>query len=261
VPAPTIATFPDPEALARAAAERLVALCAAAVRERGAAHVALAGGATPRRLYERLPAEAVAGGLDWARVHLWFGDERCVPPDHAESNYGMVRDALLASIPAPGPRVHRMEAERSNLWLAAAEYARLLRREVPAGPDGTPALDLVLLGLGADGHTASLFPGTCILRDHRNVGPVYVPRLKSWRISLTLRVLNGARHVLFLVAGADKSDAVRAVLGGASGGEPLPAARVTPAGNLEWYLDEAAASGLIQSTYYAGPRMNTDTDG
>jgi 6-phosphogluconolactonase len=241
---PTILTFPDLEALARAAARRFVEVCARALAERGSAHVALAGGSTPRRAYRALAAEGATTGLDWTGVHLWFGDERRVPPDHPDSNYRMVAESLLAGLPAPGPTVHRMPAERADLRLAAAEYAGEIARAVPAGPAGTPSLDLVLLGLGADGHTASLFPGTCILHDPRHASAVYVPRLRTWRLSLGLPVLNGARHAVFLVAGADKAEAVRRVLRPAPGETPLPAQRVRPAGSLEWYLDAAAASAL-----------------
>jgi 6-phosphogluconolactonase len=240
----TITVFPDPDALARAGAERVRAACAEALDSRGVAHLALSGGSTPRALYRRLTDPKVSGGLDWGRVHLWLGDERCVPPDHPDSNYHMVTESLLTRLPAPGPMVHRVEAERSSVWVAAADYARALAQEVPSGDRGLPALDLVLLGLGTDGHTASLFPGTCILHDHRIVAAVYVPRLRAWRVSLTLPVLNASRQVLFLVSGAEKAEAVRQVLRGSADATALPAGRVRPAGTLEWYLDAAAAAGL-----------------
>lgn len=234
---PLVHTFDDPRALARAVAARVLDLSAEALAAREVFHLALAGGGTPRQAYAE-----IADRLDWSRVHLWFGDERHVPPDHAESNYRMVLETLLGRVPDPGPTVHRMPAERAALRLAAAEYAAELARTLPAGEDGVPRLDLVILGMGADGHTASLFPGTCILRDHRWAAAVYVPRLKAWRMSLTLPVINAARHVLFLVSGADKAQAVRQALEDPPTPTPLPAARIRPAGTLEWYLDAEAAS-------------------
>jgi 6-phosphogluconolactonase len=240
----TVTTFADAEALARAAAARIVEICRETLAEHPHAHLALAGGSTPRRTYEVLATEPLARQVDWPRVHLWFGDERHVPADHPDSNYRMAARALLDRLPPPGPVAHRMPAEREDLRLAAAGYAEELTRTVPPGPGGAPALDLVLLGLGADGHTASLFPGTCVLHDDRAVAAVYVPRLLAWRMSLGLGVINAARHVLFLVAGADKAEAVGRVLRPAPGERKPPAARVAPAGTFEWYLDVAAASAL-----------------
>lgn len=240
----TLMILPDPEALAQAAAVRFMALAAAAIDARGVAQVALAGGRTPRLLYQCLAVAPLARVLDWSRVELWFTDERAVAPDHPESNYRMVRETLLDGLSPLGPRVRRMQGEGADLPWVAAEYAADLRRALPAGPDGRPVLDLVLLGLGSDGHTASLFPGTAILAEQGDVGLVYVPRLGSWRLSLTFGVLNAARAVLFLVSGTDKADVIGQVLGGTPVDEPLPAGRIAPAGRLEWYLDAAAAANL-----------------
>lgn len=235
---PTPQVFDDPEALAQAAAARVAALVQEAIRERGRCHLALAGGNTPRALYRRLARLP----LDWSAVVVWFGDERCVPPDHPDSNYRMAREALLDHVSVPADQVHPMDARLDRLWMEVGAYASLLRREAPADPGGHPRLDVVLLGMGADGHTASLFPGTCALHDRRPVAATYVPRLKAWRMTLTLPTLNAARNVLFLVAGADKAGALAAALGR---GERPPAGRVAPAdGALEWLVDRAAASRL-----------------
>ncbi len=237
----------DTEATVAAVARRIADILAAAARERGRATMALAGGNTPRRLYEVLAQPPHGDSIPWPRVHLFLGDERCVPPDHPDSNQRMVRESLLAALPAQ-PVFHPMPAHEEDLAWAAAAYGGLLGREAPAGTGGLPQLDVVLLGMGEDGHTASLFPDTPVLEEERTVAEVWVPRLEAWRLSLTLPVINAARHVLFLTTGAAKAEALESILG--HGADPrLPASLVQPAdGELEWYLDAAAASRLEPPT-------------
>jgi 6-phosphogluconolactonase len=214
------------------AAERLAAVAS------GGGHIALSGGSTPRAAYER--AARIAG--DWSRATLWFGDDRCVSPDHEHSNYAMVRAAMLDRLAGPVPDIRRVEGERPPAD-AAALYARALEEAF----DGAPELDLALMGLGPDAHTASLFPGDAALgEDDRPCVAVEVPGMAPLvpRVTMTLPVFNAAREVLFLVAGADKAEAVRR----AFAGPPAPDApgslvRPTP-GVLTVLLDEAAASEL-----------------
>lgn len=244
---PTVRTVADAGEVARAAAEELVDAAARAVAERGRATVALAGGSTPQRLY-RLLADGSApfrARLPWDRIHVFFGDERHVPPDHPDSNYRAAREALLAHVTVAS--VHRMRGELPDPAAAAAGYEAELERffALSAAADPPPRLDLVLLGLGADGHTASLFPGSAALEERRRwVLAPFVERLGTHRITLTLPVLDRAREVVFLVSGSDKADALARVL--APGEAPAaPAARVRPeAGAPIWIVDHAAAARL-----------------
>ncbi|MFZ5918870.1 MAG: 6-phosphogluconolactonase [Chloroflexota bacterium] len=237
-----VLVYPDVDALARAAAVRVAAVASGAVRARGRFCVALAGGSTPRALYTLLASETFAPRLDWARVHVFWGDERCVPPDDAGSNYRLAWETLLEHVPLPVGNIHRVRGE----WpchKAAAAYSA----EMQAFFDALfPCFDLVLLGLGEDGHTASLFPGSVALDETvRSVVAVtanYAGR-PAQRVTLTLPAINAARQVLFLVAGMAKAAIVQAVLEKANG--PLPAQRVRPvSGELAWLLDAAAANRL-----------------
>lgn len=243
----TVLRVPDADAAARAAAEVFTAAARAAADGRGRFTVALAGGATPRALY-RLLAEPRAGFRDripWDRVHVFFGDERHVPPDHPDSNFRMAREALLDHVPAAS--VHRLRGELPDAGAAAAEYQAELARAFGLPAEGPPpALDLVLLGLGVDGHTASLFPGSDALLERRRwVAAPFVERLGAHRLTLTLPTLDRAREVLFVVVGAEKAGAVGRVLAPAAGDPPPPAARVRPeAGPARWIVDAAAASRL-----------------
>lgn len=239
----------DAAATVAAAAACWEAVTAAAIRERGVCHVALAGGSTPRALYELLASPSWRSRIDWRRSHVWFGDERCVPPDHSDSNYRMAREALLAHIDIDAERIHRIPGE-TEPERAAREYEDALRRTVPAADGDVPALDLMLLGLGADGHVASLFPGTDILSERGDlVGAVWVPKLDAWRISLTLPVINAARRVMLLVIGSAKSDIVaQAIAPEADEHADHPVNRVQPSAGVDWYLDRAAAAGLGPET-------------
>ncbi|HWO56844.1 MAG TPA: 6-phosphogluconolactonase [bacterium] len=229
---PDFQVFPDRAALAAAAAAHILDVAGAAIDRGGICRVALSGGQTPEPVYRLL----VSARIDWYRVHLFWTDERCVPPDHPESNYGMARRALLDHVPAPPGNVHRIHGEDPPAQ-AAADYERQLRDHFGAP---LPRFDLILLGLGADGHTASLFPNSTALREHKRlVTPVQHPATGQWRVTLTLPSLNAAVSVAVLASGADKAEAVRQTR---SGSEPsLPLAQVHPAdGHLRWFVDRAA---------------------
>jgi 6-phosphogluconolactonase len=226
--------YADAAELARAAAEHFVAHAAEAITARSRLLVALAGGSTPRATYTLLATGQFASRIDWPRVHVFWGDERCVPPDHADSNYRMAHEALLAHVPIPVENVHRIVGELDPAQAAAAYEEEL---ESTLGADGR--LDLVLLGMGSDGHTASLFPGTAALKEQeRWVVENYVEKLKSWRITLTLAAINAARQATFLVGGSSKAEPLARI----RAGEGLPAGLVQPVGgDLIWLVDREAA--------------------
>lgn len=235
--------FADAEQVARAAAEFMVARARQALNRHGEFNLALAGGRTPRRLYELLASPDYRGRIDWSRVWVYFTDERAVPPDHPDSNYGMIRAVLLDHVAVPAEQVARMEGEAGDLDAAAGRYARRLER-LPRSIGNVPELDLVLLGLGTDGHTASLFPGSPVL-DERERWVAAVDGPAGRRLTLTLPVLNHARELMFLVTGGEKADIVRAVLGPGPGGRRChPVQYLEPRGVVHWYLDAEAARGL-----------------
>jgi 6-phosphogluconolactonase len=239
----------DAEALADAAAELVVDCAAAAIAAHGRFVLALAGGSTPRALYENLARDPWRERIDWARVHVVWGDERAVPPDHAQSNYRMAREVLLDHVPVPPGQVHRIPGEIAPDAAALAYEAELRAvlglHDAPGTPAG--ALDLALLGLGADGHTASLFPGRPTLHErHRWVLADDVDGRGTWRISLTPPCLNAATTVVFVVAGDAKAAVVHQVLDGEPGGDPLPAQLIAPPSRLVWMLDRAAAARLAR---------------
>ena len=225
----------SPAAVAQVAAKRLVEL-----RPKS---VALSGGSTPRALYELLaePAEPFREQIAWGDIDFFFSDERHVPPDHPDSNYRMANETLFTRVPAPPHRVHRIPAENPIAVRAAEEYEAGLRNFFGAA---RPAFDLLLLGLGEDGHTASLFPGSPALREtERLVAAPWVEKFSAYRITLTLPVLNNAGSVIFLVTGASKANILEKVLEGGPNSEGFPAHAVQPAsGNLLWLVDEAAAA-------------------
>lgn len=253
-PRPRIAVADTPAALAEAAALMIVETAREAVSVRGRFTIALAGGATPRETYSRLARSSLRESMPWDRTWIFFGDERAVAPDHRESNFRMAHEALLGSVPVPSAQLFRMRGEAKDQDAAAAEYAEAMLKVFEAAPDEPPRLDLVLLGLGIDGHTASLFPNSPALRETArwavavHAAAAAIPR----RLTLTLPVFNAARHVTFLGAGGEKAKVVRAVLEGRNigpaNGEALPAALIQPrAGALEWRLDRAAAALLDAS--------------
>lgn len=225
------------------AANHIVSRIQSVLEGNPACHLALAGGDTPRGLYSVLAQEPYRGQIEWQRLHLYFGDERCVGPEHHESNFRMVRENLLQQVPVPESNIHRIIGELPPEQ-AAADYARTIASQLPH-ISGLPQFDLVLLGMGRDGHTASLFPRTPILNEtQRTVAPVFVERMNSWRISLTLPVLNNAAEIMLLVTGEKKADVLRHVLQNIPHAEPLPVQRLTNGGRIHWFIDLAAAKQL-----------------
>jgi len=230
--------FADLDALSRAAVEDLAAIAGEAIAARGACHIALSGGSTPKRLFQLL-ASLGKRALPWDEIVLWWGDERTVAPDHADSNYRMTRETLID--PLGLTRVHRIEAERDPEDAAAA-----YEDELKTALGVPPVLDLVWLGMGPDGHTASLFPGSPALAETKRLvvaNPVDSPLTKgpATRITLTLPAINAARHVRFLVAGTDKAETLAAVIAGPR--DTYPSQMISSA-DLVWFVDEAAASRL-----------------
>lgn len=231
--------------VARNAARRFVDWAWQAIARDGHFHVALSGGSTPRELYRLLATNEYRVQVDWPRVHLFWGDERAVPPDHPDSNYGVVRRELLLRVPIPPVNVHRMEAEDPNIGAAAQRYEETMRQVMSMDDRGIPRFHLVLLGMGADGHTASLFPGSKMLREtSRWVSTPMVAKLGMRRMTLTLPVLDAARRVLFLVTGGDKAARLREVLC-TEPQPPLPAQMVQPRFGERLFLVDRAAAELL----------------
>ena len=241
---------PNREALFEAAAERFATAAALAIRTSGRFHLALSGGSTPRGLYALLARDPHAARVAWSRVHVFWGDERCVAPQDPASNQRMAREALLDHVPLPSAHVHPIRGEE-NPTTAAARYEQALR-EAFATPVGPPRsapgarFDLVLLGLGDDGHTASLFPGGPAVQEVRRwVVAEQIEKLSAWRVTLTPLVINAASEVIFLVSGRAKAAILRRVLCGPREPDRLPAQAISPReGELRWLIDAAAASAL-----------------
>ncbi len=234
--------YADTNQLAHAAAELFVALSKPAIVEQGRFTVALSGGSTPKALYQLLARESYASQIEWAHVHIFWGDERCVPPDHPDSNYRMTREALLQYVPLLTENIHPLHGDIDPAQ-ASAEYEQQLRMFFG---NGLPVLDLILLGMGDDGHTASLFPGTAAIHEqNRWVIGHYIEKLESWRLTLTPLVLNAAENVAFLVAGKSKAERLREVLKGPFQPDVLPSQVVKPTnGHLFWMVDEESAALL-----------------
>lgn len=242
---PDVRRLTTPQELFAAAAEEFVHAVTEAVAQRGRFTVALSGGSTPRNLYTLLATNARTS-LPWDKMFFFWGDERHVPPDDPESNYRMAEEAMLSKVPVAAGNVFRIPAENPDAAAAAEQYEQTLRKFFSTETTVVPRFDLVLLGMGPDGHTASLFPETAGLQEEsRLVIANWVEKFKTSRITLTLPVLNAARCVLFLVGGADKAPAARAVLESDAPGEKYPSKLVQPSdGKLIWMLDRAAASEL-----------------
>jgi 6-phosphogluconolactonase len=239
---PAVSTTPDLAALSEAAAGFWVQCAADAISRRGRFAIALTGGSTPRRLYELLAAAPWNARIDWAGCHAFWGDERMVPPDDSHSNFLLAQSTLLAHVPIPSRQIHRAPTEAGDPATVAAAYEADLRAFFALSPSEWPRFDLVLLALGADGHVASLFPGSPTLDETQRLVVASPPgRLPPPldRVTLTLPVLNAARAVAFLVSGSDKAPALGRALAGEA---DLPAARVNPVdGALRWFVDVAAA--------------------
>jgi 6-phosphogluconolactonase len=238
----SVSILDDPVALAGAAADWILDAAARSIRAAGRFTIALAGGSTPRQTYQALAAAPRRERADWARWEVFFGDERAVPPEDPSSNYRLARETLLDHVSIPPTRVHRMEAERPDFEAACGDYANALAAACPPfGEAGIPRLDCILLGVGENGHTASLFPGEpslevrdrWVIHGHADYPP-------PDRMTLSYPVLNAAQRVAFLVAGTAKQDALRSIVVGTA-----PAAGVRPVdGELRWFLDAGAAAGL-----------------
>jgi 6-phosphogluconolactonase len=240
-----IRTLTTPQELFEAGAELVAHAAKEAVDERGRFTIALSGGSTPRNLYNLLATNA-RNTLPWDKMFFFFGDERHVPPTDNESNFRMADEAILSRIPVPQGNVFRILGENPDAAVAADAYEQSLRKFFSLEPGQLPVFDLILLGLGPDGHTASLFPGTGALQEKSKlVVANWVEKFNTHRITFTLPVLNAARCVAFLVSGTDKAAALEAVLQSDAPGEQYPAKLVHPAnGKLIWLVDRAAASGL-----------------
>jgi 6-phosphogluconolactonase len=244
---PGVLVSQNAEELARLAARKFVDWAWQAIARDGQFFVALSGGSTPKALFRTLASDEFRGQVDWARVQLFWGDERAVPPDDPESNYGMTRRELLIRVPIPGANVHRMEADDADLGRAAHEYETLLRRYLPLDERGFPVFHLVYLGIGPEGHTASLFPGSPLLKETlRWVSTPMVAKLGKRRMTLTLPVLDAAQRVVFLVSGAEKAPILREVLLG-DPKEQLPAQMVQPRNGERIFLVDEAAATLLTS--------------
>ena len=238
-----IMIFPNIYKLSRAAAEFFVTQAKDAIREQSQFAVVLSGGATPESLYALLATDAYRVRINWEKTCIFWGDERCVPPDNINSNYRMAKYALLEHVPLPAENIHRIPGEHEP-HKAAQEYEAVLKSIF--GSDSLPRFDLIFLGLGEDGHTASLFPQSEALHsDGKWVLPNFLEEHHTWRVTLSTDAINAAAKVVFLVTGASKAERVRDVLEGEHQPETFPAQLIAPTdGDLIWLLDEEAASLL-----------------
>ena len=236
----TVEIADSADALSHAVAEQFVRVTTDAVQTRGRCTVALSGGSSPKGVYQLLGAPAFRTRVRWNDIHFFWGDERHVPPDHTDSNYRMAVESMLSKVPVPPANVHRMRGELADAEQAAREYEDVIRGCVEGEP--MPRFDLIHLGVGIDGHVASLFPGSAALEERQRISVAnWVAKLAGYRITLTLPVLNAARAVVFIAAGTEKAAIVQRVLGD-SVALPLPAQLVRPSdGELCWMLDRAAA--------------------
>ncbi|HVA67170.1 MAG TPA: 6-phosphogluconolactonase [Elusimicrobiota bacterium] len=241
---PNIEIAENREDLFRRAAKRFAGAAKEAARRNGRFAVALSGGGTPKGFYELLGQEPLSREIDWDQCRFFWGDERAAPPDDARSNFRMAREAFLSRVPIPEANVHRFEAELPDLEEAARRYEGVLIREFGLEEDGLPRFDQIWLGVGPDGHTASLFPGSRALDETERLACAnWAPSQDAWRLTLTYPVLNRAAEVVFLAAGAEKADILRRII--KEGDRRLPAARVSPVGGrLVWLIDRDAAKFL-----------------
>jgi len=240
----------DAPAIAKQAAEVFIKSATAAAMAKGSFSVSLSGGSTPKALYALLASDALRGHLPWDKMQLFFGDERPVEPTHPDSNFRMASEAMICKVPLQPRQVHRIKAENPDTEQAAREYEQVLRSHFQLGDGQTPPFDLVLLGMGNEGHTLSLFPGTIALRDNgRLVMRNWVGKLFAERVTLTAPAVNNAAQAIFMVAGADKAPALKGVLEGPYEPEQLPAQLIDPKhGKLLWLVDRAAGGMLSRGT-------------
>ena len=254
-----VRVYRDPDELALKAARRFARLADQYVIGCGRFTVALSGGSTPKAMFSILAAEPFLDTVPWSSICFFWGDERCVPPDHSDSNYRMTNEALLSKVPVPKENIFRIPAEMKNPEQAAEEYSATLTSFFIGGPganrtgtaplSNVPRFDLVFLGMGPDGHTASLFPHTAALEAGAQIAVAnYVEKFKAHRITLTAATINNARNVTFLAAGADKAETLKTVLEGAYQPREYPSQMIRPSnGTLLWMVDEAAATLLTES--------------
>lgn len=243
----TIIITPTIEELFVAAAKEVVEVANGCRKEGRECSMALAGGSTPRGLYRLLTGEPYRSQLSWEHLRVFWGDERTVPPDHHESNFRMAEETFLSQVPVSAKQVFRIEGELPA-GEAAARYEKVLQEQFRLSPGEVPRFDLILLGMGPDGHTASLFPGTsAVAESHKLVAAPWVEKFHTYRVTLTPPVLNAAKHVVFLVSGQDKAQVLRTVLEGPAEADRYPAQVVNPsAGKLIWFINQDAA-GLLQN--------------
>ncbi len=230
--------YPNKKKLVAATAERMVDSVEKAIVENGLCNIALSGGNTPGGVFSLLASSPYRDRVDWNKLHVFWGDERMVPPEHNDSNFKMARETLLDHVAIPDDNVHRIRGEIAPEQ-AAENYAALLNNHFKTG---LPRFDIILLGLGEDGHTASLFPGTDVVEEReRYVVAVFVPKLDSWRVTLALPVLSAAREIYFLVSGRSKSDIIQRIMSMKEPSKEFPATMVDPDnGELHWMLDSEA---------------------
>jgi 6-phosphogluconolactonase len=237
----TVVIYPDADTLSHEAARHVVRVANESIVTHGRFTLALAGGSTPKKLYTLLASEPYRDQINWALVEVFWSDERCVAPDSEDSNYHLAEEVLLSKVPIPANQIHRMPADATDRDAAALAYTEEIRRVF--GTDGIPSFDLLQLGLGPEGHTASLFPHQASLKELRRlVMPVDVPKPPPPRLTFTPPLLNAAAHILFLVTGQDKADAVQAILEGENNPDEYPAQIIRPSrGEVTWMLDAAAS--------------------
>lgn len=237
----------DHEALSRAAAEFIQTSALAAIATRGRFILCLSGGNTPKAAYRWLSQSPFRDSIPWKQVHVFWGDERCIPLDDPQNHYRMATETFLSKVAIPNENIHRMRGESPDPHAAAREYEATLSEFFCLRPGAKPDFDLIILGLGTDGHTASLYPGTAgLLEKTRLTVAHYVPQREGYRLTLTLPVINAARSALFLVSGPEKAWAVQAVLANENSPKPLPSQLVRRcSGAITWLIDRAAAGELV----------------
>ena len=214
-----------------------------AINIRGVCHIALSGGSTPKAIYRLMASDKYRASFEWEKIKIYFGDERTVPHDHPDSNYKMAMDALMSHVPIPSDNIFAINTQCEDYASCAEQYQDTLKDQLPVSEDGFGCFDVVLLGMGDDGHTASLFPGTAILNEtQRWVSGVFVEQLGAWRISITFPIINHARNVAIVVAGEKKSEKVYEILSQKVNRYPIE--QVSPQGECVWFLDNDAANSI-----------------
>ena len=234
------------EQISASAAEEIIQIAVEAVEARNVFRIALSGGSTPKTLYSKLACDQdLKKQMPWQSTHFFWSDERTVPPDHAESNYRMVSEAMFKHVAVSESQIHRIHGEVDDPKRAAEEYEKEIRHHFNVSPPGVPQFDLILLGMGPDGHTASLFPGTKALNEEKRlVVSNWVPKFNTNRITFTVPLINLAANVFFLVCGEDKAATLKAVLEGPYDPEVFPSQFIKPEGDLIWFVDQAAGKLL-----------------